>query len=130
MRQPLYNRDFCRAIISMIRVQPEGAVYDLTGPDRIDYIDMIRVIRDTKGLKTPIVRVPVPLFAAALRVYALFSEKPPFTAEQLDSLTAGDDFTGVDLQAVFGFEPTPFREAIRETFSHPAYSSVVLDSPH
>ena len=130
MRQPLYNRDFCRAILAMMQRQPDGAIYDLTGPDRIDYIDMIRVIRDTKGLKTPIVRVPIPLFAAALRVYALFSDKPPFTADQLVALTAGDQFTGVDLQQVFGFPPTPFREAIRETFGHPTYSGVVLASPH
>ncbi len=130
MRQPLYNRDFCRAILAMIRQQPDGAVHDLTGPDRIDYIDMIRVIRDAKGLKTPIVRVPIPLFAALLKIYALFSDKPPFTADQLTALTAGDDFTGVDLQQVFGFAPTPFRQAIRETFGHPLYSGVVLESPH
>ena len=130
MRQPLYNRDFCRAILTMMQRQPDGAVYDLTGPDRIDYIDMIRVIRDTKGLKTPIVRVPIPLFSLALRVYALFSDKPPFTAEQLVALTAGDEFTGVDMQQVFGFAPTPFRQAIRETYGHPVYSTVVLESPH
>lgn len=130
MRQPLYNRDFCRAILAMMQRQPEGAVYDLTGPDRIDYIDMIRAIRDAKGLKTPIVRVPIPLFALALRAYALFSEKPPFTADQLKALTVGDEFEGVDLKQVFGFEPTPFHAAIRETFNHPVYSPVVLDSPH
>lgn len=130
MRQPLYNRDFCRAILAMLQQQPDAVVYDLTGPDRIDYIDMIRAIRDAKGLKTPIVRVPIGAFALALRVYALFSDKPPFTADQLDSLTAGDEFTGVDLKQVFGFEPTPFRAAIIETFSHPTYSGVVLESPH
>ena len=130
MRQPLYNRDFCRAIVAMMRSQPDGAVHDLTGPDRIDYIDMIRVIRDAQGLKTPIVRVPIPLFSAMLHLYGLFSAKPPFTPDQLVALTAGDDFTGVDLQQVFGFAPTPFRDAIRETFGHPVYSSVVLESTH
>lgn len=130
MRQPLYNRDFCRAILVMMQRQPDAAVYDLTGPDRIDYIDMIRVIRDVKGLKTPIVRVPIGLFAAMLRVYALFSDKPPFTADQLDALTAGDEFTGVDIAGVFGFEPTPFAAAVRETFGHPTYSAVVLASTH
>ena len=130
MRQPLYNRDFCRAIKAMMRLQPEGAGYDLTGPDRIDYIDMIRAIRDVKGLRTPIVHVPVPIFSAMLRCYALFIDKPPFTADQLKALTAGDDFTGVDIAEVFGFEPTPFEAAIRETFGHPKYSAVALAAPH
>jgi uncharacterized protein YbjT (DUF2867 family) len=130
MRQPLYNRDFCRAILSMMQKQPDGVVHDLTGPDRIDYIDMMYAIREARGLKTPIVRVPIPLFALALRAYALFSEKPPFTADQLKALTAGDDFTGVDIEATYGFKPTPFLAALKETYGHPRYSSVVLDSPH
>jgi hypothetical protein len=110
--------------------QPNGAVYDLVGPDRIDYIDMIRAIRDVKGLKTPIVRIPYWLFWVLLKIYALFSGKPPFTADQLKALTAGDAFTGVDIEATFGFKPTPFREALRETFTHPVYSAVALESPH
>ena len=130
MRQPLYNRDFCRAILACMRCRPNRAVYDLTGPDRIDYIDMIRAIRDVKGLKTPIVRIPYWLFWVLLKTYALFSSKPPFTADQLKALTAGDAFTGVDIEATFGFRPTPFREALRETFSHPVYSAIALESPH
>jgi len=130
MRQPLYNRDFCRAILACMRSRPEGAEYDLVGPDRIDYIDMIRAIRDVKGLKTPIVRIPYWLFYLLLKIYAVFSSAPPFTAEQLKALTAGDEFTGVDMETTFGFQPTPFREALRETFKHPVYSVVALESPH
>jgi uncharacterized protein YbjT (DUF2867 family) len=130
MRQPLYNRDFCRAIAVCIRTRPAGAVYDLTGPERIDFVDMIRVIRDAKGLRTPIVPIPFALFKALLRVYGLVSARPPFTTEQLDALAAGDDFPGVDIEATFGFRPTPFRDAIRETFGHPVYSRIALASPH
>jgi nucleoside-diphosphate-sugar epimerase len=130
MRQPLYNRDFCRAILACMQKQPAGAVYDLVGPDRIDYIDMIRAIRDVKGLRTPIVRIPYWLFYVLLKLYALFSAKPPFTADQLKALTAGDEFTGVDMEATFGFRPTPFRDALRETFEHPVYSHVAVESPH
>jgi nucleoside-diphosphate-sugar epimerase len=130
MRQPLYNRDFCRAILACMKSQPAGAVYDLTGPDRIDYIDMIRTIRDVRGLRTPIVRIPYGLFFALLKIYALFSSKPPFTADQLTALTAGDEFQGVDIEKVFGFAPTPFRKAIEETFRHPIYGAIALESPH
>ncbi len=130
MRQPLYNRDFCRAIAVCIRARPNRAAYDLTGPERIDYIDMIRAIREAKGLRTPVVRIPISLFKALLRTYALFSAKPPFTADQLDALVAGDAFEGVDIEATFGFAPTPFREALRETFGHPVYSRIALASPH
>ena len=127
MRQPLYERDFCRAILWCIENRPLGKIYDLVGNERIDYIDIIRAIRDVKGLRTPIVRIPYGLFDALLRLYALFSDKPPFTSSQLKALTAGDDFSGVDIEQTFGFKPTPFAEGIRETFCHPVYSKYVVE---
>jgi len=127
MRQPLYERDFCRAILWCIENRPIGMIYDLVGNERIDYIDIIRAIRDVKKLRTPIVRIPYGLFDALLRLYALFSNKPPFTSSQLKALTAGDDFKGVDIEQTFGFRPTPFAEGIRETFCHPVYSKYVVE---
>ncbi len=127
MRQPLYERDFCRAILWCIENRPLGKIYDLVGNERIDYIDIIRAIRDVKGLRTPIVRIPYGLFEAMLRIYAVFSDKPPFTSSQLKALTAGDDFKGVDIEQTFGFKPTPFAEGIRETFCHPVYSKYVVE---
>lgn len=129
MRQPLYERDFCRAIQWCIEHRPAGEVYDLVGNERIDYIDIIRAIRDVKGLRTPIVRLPYGLFDAMLRIYALFSRRPPFTSAQLKALTAGDHFTGVDIERTFGFKPTPFAEGIRETFCHPVYSKHAVERP-
>ncbi len=126
MRQPLYERDFCRCLAWCLQNKPDGAVYDIVGDTRIDYIDIIRAIKRVKNLHTLIVRIPVSLFAFLLRGYALFSRKPPFTADQLKALAAGDDFTGVDTSAVFGVLQTPFEQAIRESYCDPRYSPVVL----
>ena len=54
MRQPLYERDFCRCIVRCIEMQPSGEVFDICGDTRIDYIDIIRTIKRAKGLRTPI----------------------------------------------------------------------------
>ena len=126
MRQPLYERDFCRCIVRCIELQPDGAVFDVCGDTRIDYIDIIRTIKRVKGLRTLIVRIPYGLFRALLRIYALFSGKPPFTAAQLDALSAGDEFHGVDTLQVFGVAQTPFESAVRESYCDPGYSGIVL----
>jgi nucleoside-diphosphate-sugar epimerase len=126
MRQPLYERDFCRCIAWCIRQQPDGAVYNIVGNTRIDYIDIIRTIKRVKNLHTLILKIPVGLFAFLLRVYGLFTSKPPFTADQLKALSAGDDFTGVDTQAVFGVAQTPFEQAITESYCDPRYSQIIL----
>jgi nucleoside-diphosphate-sugar epimerase len=126
MRQPLYERDFCQCIARCIEREPEGAVYDIVGDTRIDYVDIIRTIKRVKRLRTAIVHIPMGLFAFLLRTYALFSRKPPFTADQLTALSAGDDFRGVDTFATFGVRQTPFEDAVRESYCALPYSRIVL----
>lgn len=126
MRQPLYERDFCRCIARCIEREPSGEVYDIVGDTRIDYVDIIRTIKRVKRLHTLIVHIPQWFFALLLRVYALFSRKPPFTADQLKALSAGDDFHGVDTYAVFSVKQTPFEDAVRESYCDPRYASIVL----
>lgn len=127
MRQPLYERDFCRCIAECIAREPEGEVYDVVGDTRVDYVDIIRTIKRVKRLRTVIVHIPIPFFAFLLRTYSLFSSKPPFTADQLKALSAGDDFSGVDTEAVFGVRQTPFEQAIAESYTDPRYAHIVLE---
>lgn len=126
MRQPLYERDFCRCIAVCIERQPDAAIYDVCGDTRIDYIDIIRTIKRVKRLRTLILKIPYGLFRLLLKTYALFSGRPPFTAAQLDALSAGDEFHGVDTAAVFGVRQTPFEEAVRESYCDPRYGGIVL----
>ncbi len=127
MRQPLYERDFCRCIAVCIEREPEDQVYDIVGDTRIDYVDIIKTIKEVRGLRTLIVHIPIGFFSFLLRTYAILSRKPPFTADQLKALTAGDDFKGIDTAAVFGVRQTPFEEAIRESYTDPRYASIVLE---
>ena len=120
-------RDFCRCIVNCIERQPDGAIYDVCGDTRIDYVDIIRTIKRVKGLHTWIVNIPYGLFSTLLKIYALFSGKPPFTADQLEALSAGDEFHGVDTRAMFGVTQTPFEDAIRESYCDPHYSAIVLE---
>jgi len=126
MRQPLYERDFCRCIVKCIETEPDGEVFDIVGDTRVDYVDIIRTIKRVKNLRTWIVHIPIGFFAFLLKVYSLFSSKPPFTADQLKALSAGDDFKGIDTEAVFGVRQTPFEDAIRESYTDPRYSHIVL----
>ncbi|MDE1963003.1 MAG: NAD-dependent epimerase/dehydratase family protein [Xanthomonadaceae bacterium] len=126
MRQPLYERDFCRCIAKCIETQPDKKTYDIVGDTRIDYIDIIKTIKREKNLGTLIVHIPYSLFKLLLRTYGLFSGKPPFTADQLKALTAGDDFHGINTEEVFGVMQTPFQDAVKESYCHAEYSKYVL----
>jgi hypothetical protein len=90
----------------------------------VDYIEILRAIRRIRGLRTLLPCLPIPAFALLLRGAAWVSKKPPFTIEQLNSLTVGDDFDGVDMRATFNVTPTPLEDGLRETLLDPRYSGV------
>lgn len=127
VRQPLYNRDFCRVIQHCIENQPLGKSFDIVGAEDIEYIEIIRMIKEIKGLKTKVLCIPYTLFYVLLWIYALFDKHPPFTTSQLKALTVGDYFKGVDTQKEFGIVLTPLRKAMQETFTDSRYSGVLID---
>ena len=45
LRQPLYAGDFCDIIMACIEQRPSGT-YNISGQEKIDYIDLIRAVKD------------------------------------------------------------------------------------
>jgi len=127
MRQPLYVGDFCDIIISCIESRKQDGVYNISGHEQIDYIDMIREIKRVTGARTAIVKIPYGLFYVLLWIWALFDRNPPFTTQQLAALVGKDEFEVIDWPGIFGVPYTPFAKAIDETFNHPVYGKVVLE---
>ena len=127
MRQPLYAGDFCNVIISCIESRMSGNAFNITGLERVDYIDIIRQIKRATKARCAIVRIPYGLFYVLLKIYALFDKNPPFTADQLKALTAGDEFEVIDWQGIFNIKATSFSNAMDETFNDPVYSQIALE---
>jgi nucleoside-diphosphate-sugar epimerase len=127
MRQPLYVGDFCNVIISCIEDASITGVYNITGHEEVDYIDIIRQIKRVTRAKTPIVKIPYGLFYSLLWVWGKFDSNPPFTTQQLAALVARDEFEVTDWPGMFKVQSTPFATAIDETFNDPTYSQVVLE---
>ncbi|MDO9268597.1 MAG: NAD-dependent epimerase/dehydratase family protein [Methylobacter sp.] len=127
MRQPLYVGDFSNIIISCIENKITEGVYNISGHEKVDYIDMIREIKNATGARALIIKIPYGLFYSLIWVWGLFDKNPPFTTQQLAALSAKDEFEVIDWPGIFGVPYTPFAEAINETFNDPAYSKVVLE---
>ena len=127
MRQPLYVGDFCNIIISCIENRIQNGIYNISGHERVDYIDMIREIKRVTKSRTSIIKIPYSLFYALLWVWSLFDKNPPFTTQQLAALVAKDEFEVIDWPKIFGVPYTPFAKAIDETFNDLTYSKVVLE---
>jgi nucleoside-diphosphate-sugar epimerase len=127
MRQPMYVGDFCNIVISCIESRIRGEVFNITGLEKVDYIDIIRSIKRATKSRTLIVNIPYRLFYALLNIWSVFDSDPPFTADQLAALTARDEFEVIDWPSIFGIVPTPFHAAIEQAFTHPVYSKIALE---
>jgi nucleoside-diphosphate-sugar epimerase len=127
MRQPLYVGDFSQIIISCIEHQIADGIYNISGHEKIDYIDIIRIIKRATAVKTPIVKIPYSLFYALIAIWSLFDKNPPFTTQQLQALSAKDEFEVIDWPGKFGVPYTSFEKAINETFNDPRYKQVILE---
>lgn len=127
MRQPLYVGDFCSIIINCIVRRNVNGIFNISGLEKIDYIDVIREIKEVTQCRTPIVKIPYVLFYVLLWAWSLFDRNPPFTTHQLKALTIEEEFEVIDWPAIFGISATPFKAAISETFRDPRYSKIALE---
>ncbi len=127
LRQPLYVGDLCDIIMSCIDKRPNDAAYNISGQEKIDYIDLMREVKKACGAHAAIVRIPYSLFWALLWTYGLFDRDPPFTTKQLEALATPDVFEVIDWPGIFGVTTTPLHRALEHTFQHPVYSKIVLE---
>ena len=126
LRQPLYVRDFAAVVHRCIFDSSLKGVFDISGTERITFIDVVKTIRSSTKSRVVFVRVPIALFRSLLKTWAIFDRNPPFTAQQLDALVADEIFSESDWPNIFGVQPTSFRQAIDETFTHPVFSQIEL----
>ncbi|GAA0284289.1 hypothetical protein GCM10009127_27200 [Alteraurantiacibacter aestuarii] len=126
LRQPLYVADFAAIIDAAIQKRMTGT-YNITGQERIDYIDLMRAVKRATKARSAIVRVPYWSFWLMLKSYGLLGRNPPFTIKQLKALITPDIFEVIDWPGIFGVRATPLQQALDETFGDPTYSQVALE---
>jgi nucleoside-diphosphate-sugar epimerase len=125
-RQPLYVGDLCNVIIRCCQMQPAQEIYDISGQETLDYIDLIRTIKAVTDEKVWILKIPYWLFFILLWLAAKVVRNPPFTVHQLRALVIPEVFPVIDWPRIFNIDSTSFRKAVDETFNHPEHSNITL----
>lgn len=126
IRQPLYASDFTDIILACIEQRPLSNSYNISGKEKIAYIDIIRKIKAAKRSACLLLKIPYSLFHFLLALYARFDRDPPFTTSQLQALVIDEVFEDIDWEGIFAVQATPLDQAIRDTFTHPVYSKIKL----
>ena len=68
VRQPLYVGDFCKIIISCIENYDLNGIYNISGRQKIYYIDLISQIKKSICSKTVIIKIPYNFFYVLLNL--------------------------------------------------------------
>ncbi len=126
VRQPLYAGDFCNIIISCIKNKGLSGTYNITGYEKIFYIDIIKMIKKEIASKAIVLKIPFSFFYFLIWLWSLFDNDPPFTTQQLVALSADEEFEVIDWPRIFSISYTPLNEAFKETFKNSKYSKVEM----
>ena len=105
LRQPLFVEDYVNIIVSSLTHKISGT-YDISGQEKISYIDIIKVIKRQKKSKTIIIQIPYVFFFILLKIWALFDRNPPFTVYQLRALVIPETFPSSEWESIFNVKPT------------------------
>jgi nucleoside-diphosphate-sugar epimerase len=127
LRQPLYVRDFCKIILSCMKNQDLNGAYNISGLEKVFYIDIISQIKKVMRSKVLIMKIPYKIFFILIKIWMVFDKNPPFTTQQLEALVIKEEFEIINWPEIFEIESTPYHQAIDETFSDSRYSRVKLD---
>jgi NADH dehydrogenase len=115
--QPIFVDDLVKCFLSILQ-DPEalGRTYELGGPEHLSYNHLVQDIAAAMGVEKKLVHIPMGL--AALGTWIL-SKTPysPATPEQLMLLDTDNICDKDTVKRNFGFDPLPFREALRRFIS-------------
>lgn len=104
--QPAFVGDVVRGIVDCLtRPDTERRVFDIGGPERITYEELVDRIAAAAGIRVRKVRVTVPSIRRAARFFSRFG-KFPLTDDMLDVLLAGYVCDGEAYNSAFGLSPT------------------------
>ncbi len=112
--QPLWVGDLAEAFARAIERPDLRGTFDLGGPERLTYHQMLDHLEAALGVRRPRVGVPVGVARFAALAGAALPNAAPITSEQLQMLLEGSTTADSALESRFGIRPRAFAEVARE----------------
>ena len=111
--QPVWVGDVALAFaLAAERPATFSGAFELGGPDRVTYAEMLRAIGRASGHPRPLLRVPLGVMQVAARVFD-YLPGAPITSDQLQMLVEGSATLDNAITSVFGIQPVGFEEGLR-----------------
>jgi NADH dehydrogenase len=86
--QPVHVEDLARICVEAAGTDGD-VVLDAAGPQTLAFADLVALVRDAVGARSPVLRVPAPVMAAAARAVGVLVRDVVLTPDEIRGLTAG-----------------------------------------
>jgi len=106
--QPVYVEDLAACVALAIAGRGRNGIYEIGGPDLMEFDDLIRLIMEITGRRRPLFHIP----EAVMRAFGAIAEKLPnpiFSRDAVTFVTADNACNIEPLVKEFGINLTPAR---------------------
>lgn len=115
--QTLFQPVDIRALVHVLTVSLEredvlNQTFEICGPDRLTFDDMMRTVGSAIGARRILLHIPEPIAWAMVRFFALLPN-PPITVDEFASLLEDNTCDNARMLAVFQPPAIPFKESIK-----------------
>lgn len=108
--QPVFVGDVAKGFAdAILRPETGGRTFEVGGPERLSYVELLDRIAACNGRRARKVHVPLSFLRPAVRLLERF-ERFPLTTEQLEMLLAGNVCDNGPFYSAFGFTPFPLSD--------------------
>lgn len=90
-----------------------GREFALTGPDEFSLRELLLLVRETLGLRKPLLNIPLPLMRLGVALFRVLPN-PPVTKDEFLMLLAGNTADPAPAREAFGLELTRLRDRLPE----------------
>lgn len=112
--QPVWIGDVAEAVALVLERGDLRGTFDLGGPERLTYHQVLDRLEAALGVHRPRIPVPVAMARLAAAAGTLLPGLAPITADQLQMLLEGSVTADNALPTRFGVTPRPFADVARE----------------
>jgi uncharacterized protein YbjT (DUF2867 family) len=112
--QPVWVEDVAEAFALAIERRDLRGTFDITGPERLSYHQLLDRLEAALGVRRRRFAVPVGMARFAAAAGAVLPHLAPITSDQLQMLLEGNTSDHNALDASFGLRPRPFAEVAEE----------------
>jgi NADH dehydrogenase len=111
--QPVFVKDIARMMASSLEKQEaKKTVYEVGGPERFTFDELIDTIAGVLGKRVLKIHVPMPIMRPGAAVAEVLFPRPPVTRDQLIMLEEDNVTDENSLEEVFGIKPTGLKEGL------------------